>query len=204
MVKSELYRKLVHLFSMIIPIIYYFFLPLRRNALLILLPITLGSIIIDIIRIQHPTTKKIFYRVFGLMLRNKEISKLTGASYLLTSSVISIAIFPIKITFLALSFLAIGDTFAALIGIVFGKRKIVKYNKTIEGGLACFLSNFLFGLIIYYFVFRNEVSQLYLIVIFTGAVAATLAEFITIPINDNIRIPIFSGIIMSLTYMLIP
>ena len=211
MIKSELYRKIFHVFSIVIPIIYYFFLHSRKIALIILLPIALISIIVDIIRIEHPTVRKIFYRIFGVMLRNKEISKLTGASYLLTSSVICIAVFPIEITFLALSFLSIGDTFASLVGIPFGKREVVKYNKTIEGGLACFLSNFVFGIISYYLIFSKapselylKIGQLYLVMIFTGAVSSAIAEFINIPINDNIRIPLFSGIVMSLTFMLIP
>jgi dolichol kinase len=52
--------------------------------------------------------------------------------------------------------------------------------------LACFTGCFIFGIL-----FLNPV------VAFLGAVIATIAEFSRIPVDDNLKIPIASGLAMS-------
>ncbi len=73
---------------------------------------------------------KIFYKVFGFLLRKHEIDKekknLTGATYVLISALICALIFPKVIFVTAFTILIISDTMAALIGRKFGKHKIFK------------------------------------------------------------------------------
>jgi glycerol-3-phosphate acyltransferase PlsY len=126
------------------------------------------------------------------MLRKHERRDFTGASYLLTSAIVCIAIFPPEIAFAAMCFLSIGDTFAAIIGMNWGKRKIVYTVKSFEGALACFITTFSFGLF-----FLDPVVAV------CGAIAATIAETSNIDIDDNVKIPIFSGIVMSITYLFV-
>ena len=85
-------------------------------------------------------------------------------------------------------FLAFGDTLAALVGMKFPFMKIG--SKTLSGSLACFIVCLLIGLI-----FNFEIS---LEIILIGAFAATIAELISIKINDNISIPLLSGCAMYL------
>ena len=156
--------------------------------------LSLITIIIDLRRMQDRNFKKVFYRIFGIVLRKHEIkNNFTGASYLLVSSIISIAFFPKDIAFLALSFLAIGDTFAAIVGISLGKREIPKTKKSIEGSLACFVSTFIFAICF----------QAHIIVAFLGAVTTMLIELSNLPVDDNVRIPLASGIIMTLVKLFI-
>jgi dolichol kinase len=134
------------------------------------------------------------------MLRRHEINNFTGASYLLVSAIFCIAFFPPDIAFLAMAFLSIGDTFAALIGIHLGKRKFKNSKKSFEGTLACFISTFLFGYIYLQlpFVYNHEYSHP--AIALSGAASASIAELLNIPIDDNVKIPIISGIIMWFTY----
>lgn len=110
----------------------------------------------------------------------------TGATYLFISTIICIAVFPRNIAFLSLSFLAIGDTFAAIVGIIFGKRKLLGTKKSLEGSIACFISSFIFAL----FYINPAIA-------FLGAFSATIAEFSRIPVDDNIKIPLLAGVVMS-------
>ncbi|MCB5230722.1 MAG: diacylglycerol/polyprenol kinase family protein [Candidatus Cloacimonas sp.] len=191
---KEFYRKAIHLSSLVLPLSYRFLLGGNRgHALLILFPLALIAVIIEIVRLEHKTFKRIFFRIFGIMLRKHETMNLTGASYLLTSSVFTIAIFPAEIAFAALSFLSVGDTMAALIGIRFGRRKIKGTNKSLEGTLACFVSCFVYALA---FGLNPNLA-------FAGAVSATIAELSSLPVDDNLKIPILSGVVMSLVSIFI-
>ena len=188
--KKELFRKTFHVSSILLPLSYYFIFQNRKMMFLVLIPLTVIALIIDIARLEHKTFKRIFYNLVGVMLRKHEIHNFTGATYLMISAVLCIGFFPKEIAVVSLAFLAIGDTLAALVGIPFGKRKILNTNKSLEGSLACFAGCFVFGLLF-----------LHPAVALIGAFTATIAEFSWIPIDDNIKIPIASGLIMSFVNM---
>jgi dolichol kinase len=143
-------------------------------------------------RLENKSFRKYFYMIFGVMLRQHEINNISGASYLLVSAIVCVAFMPPDIAFVSMAFLSIGDTFAALVGINLGKRKFIKSKKSFEGTLACFTSTFMFGLF-----FLNPVIAL------SGAMMASIAELIDIRIDDNVKIPILSGIAMSVTYIVV-
>ncbi|MCD4817716.1 MAG: phosphatidate cytidylyltransferase [Candidatus Cloacimonetes bacterium] len=186
--KKEIYRKSIHVSSMILPLAFrYLFHSNRKYIFSFLVPLTLASLLVEIIRLEHKNFKRIFYNIFGIMLRKHEVHDFTGATYLLISAILCIAVFPKDISFIALSFLAIGDTLAAIIGIPFGKRKLFGSKKSLEGSLSCFIGTFVFALF-----FIHPLVALF------GAIAATTAEFSNIPLDDNFKIPIFSGIVMSI------
>lgn len=211
MFKHELFRKAIHIGAIIIPLLYYFVVRNQLVAIAILLPLALLCLIIDASRIENPKLKMKFYSFFGAHLRDEETTKLTGASYLLTSSVVAIAVFTKEIAFLSISFLAIGDTFAALIGIQFGKRKIGNSKKTLEGLIGSFVSCAGFGVLVYLLKFQKVFAgpegatnpQPYIIMILAGALAASITEVLDLRINDNITIPMVSGIVMSIFFMII-
>jgi dolichol kinase len=166
----------------------------KRLAILVLLPLAVIAVIIEIVRLENRTVKRIFYKTFGIMLRKHEMVDFTGASYLLTSSVFTIVLFPREIAFAALSFLSVGDTMAAIIGTRYGRRKIIGTNKSLEGALACFSSCFAYVLA---FGLHPNIAL-------AGALAATISELSSFPLDDNLRIPIVSGIVMSIVSIFVP
>ena len=113
---------------------------------------------------------------------------LTGSTWVFVGALITIILVPHPFSLLALFFLAFGDTLAALVGMKFPFIKIG--NKTLSGSLACFIMCLSVGLI-----FDFEIS---LEIILIGAFTATIVELISIKINDNILIPVFSGCSMYL------
>jgi len=183
----ELLRKLIHLSNLIIPFTYLFYFNSKIEALMVLGPITSFAIIIEYLRINSVSVKKIFDSYFFTMLRNHEKSgKYTGATWVFIASTISIAIFPKEIAIISLIFMAIGDTTAGLIGRKVGRIKF--YNKTLEGSLAGFIVCLITGLLMD--------LDLHNFVIIVGAFSAMVIELIPVSIDDNFTIPLFSGTIM--------
>ena len=184
--KREFFRKTIHVSALILPLSYrYLFNNDRKLAFIVLVPLTLIALVIEIARIEHKTVKRIFLDLFGLMLREHEFHDFTGATLL------CIAVFPADLGFVAIAFLAIGDSLAALVGIPFGKRKLFGTDKSLEGSMACFIGTFVFALF-----FLSPFIAL------AGAVAATIAEIFPLPVDDNIKIPISAGIVMSLVNLI--
>ena len=186
--KSEIFRKTIHFSLILLPLSYRYLVNYDKKITLFVLCTLLAiALLIEIFRVKHPTFKRIFFGIFGLMMRNREYHDFTSATYMLIAVTICIAVFPADIAFAAIAFLAIGDTLAAIVGVQFGRRKLFGTEKSLEGCLACFAGTFIFALF-----YLNP------IVAFAGAAAASLAESVPMWVDDNIKIPITSGIVMVL------
>lgn len=193
---NELARKSIHLGSLIIPLIYRYAIHYNRWLMFwILFTSLIIMLLIEMYRIQQPTFRKYFQRLFGLILRRHENSDFTGATFVIFASLLCVVFFKDIIAFLSISFLSIGDTFAAIIGISKGKRKFFSNKKTLEGSFACFVSIMIFS-----FFFADDLNPF----IYTiGAVWATISEVWNFPVDDNVKIPMVSGLVMTLMYYIV-
>lgn len=194
----ELVRKGIHLFSLLIPIIYYFVS--KSTALSILGPLTAAFLIVDVARYYHRPTGKWFYATFGWLLRSRELDatkkRLNGATYVLLSAILCVFLFPKLITITAFAIMIVSDSIAALVGRKFGRHSFFK--KTWEGSAAFFLS----AIIVVAIAPKLEYSLgEYLIGIVAGGVGAVI-EALSIHIDDNLSIPFAIGLTMWLLYLL--
>jgi dolichol kinase len=196
--KDELYRKLIHLFSLSIPIVYYFIS--TETAAIILGILAALALIIDWGRYHHPETGKFFYNIFGFLLREHELDhkkkNLNGATYVLISALISVLIFPKVIFISAFSILIISDSLAALIGRKFGRRKFL--SKSLEGTLTFFVSACIVIL------FTPKVSGFFeeYLIGFIAAFIGAIVENISFKlVDDNLSIPLTVGFTMWGLYL---
>lgn len=187
--KDELPRRLFHASSCLVFPVAALLLP-RDIFLTILISVTAAFLIFELTRLRFPSVNAWFLRHFRILLREKETTKFTGSSYLLIASVIAFLVFDKSIAVLSFAFLAMGDPVGGAAGERWGKRKI--RGKSLEGSLAFFLAALIFGLIL------NMVTQVSLPVLFVGVLGATLIEFLSLPSDDNLTIPLFSGGLMTL------
>ncbi len=171
--------------SLSIPLGYYF-LP-KRTALLILIPIVLISLGMDLIRLKELPGAAFIKSLIGSMLRDHESSDLTGASYILSGAVLTIAIFAKPVAVAALGFIILGDIAAALVGRKFGRIKIG--DKTLEGSLTFFAVCVLVTLL---------VPNLPFVIGIIGALIAAVFEAMTLPVDDNLIVPVVSGLVMQI------
>lgn len=124
-------------------------------------------------------------------MRAHEHKKLFGSTWYLIGSFFALVLFSPPIAIASILFLNLGDFAAAAIGISYGNTKIFGGKKSLEGCLAMFFTCFAIGVGIF-----NSVDLFEYIAV-AGALAATLAELIPF-VDDNVTIPILSGLAMTL------
>ena len=214
--KEEINRKLLHILSgCCIPagILYIPMIPGAADCLpMVILGVMLVlSIIIEIVRFKAPAVQKLFYSMVGSMLRTEENKKLTGSTWIFASSFICSILFyrhP-HISFMVLNMFILGDAVAAIVGLSMGRIKIGK--KSLEGSLACFI----LCLILFFGVYPHIPllldqwnGQVPVPLIFISSLSITLFELMpwritkNLVINDNLTVPVVTGIIMLLLYPL--
>jgi dolichol kinase len=197
--KFEIIRKLIHLNSLSIPVIYYHID--KQLALIILIPLTFAFLVVDIIRYYNPQIADWFYKLFGFLLRDKEKDekkkRLNGATNVLLSALFCVILFPKLIFVTAFSILIISDISSALIGRKFGRRKF--FAKSLEGATAFFIS----ATIVVFFTPKVEHHFLEYVIGIIAAFFGTLAESMSFEIDDNLSIPITIGTVMWILYTLL-
>ena len=198
--KDELVRKLIHLTSLLIPIVYYFIS--KTSAAIILGSLSFIAVTLDLARYFSPEVGKVFYKIFGFLLRRHEVDEkkknLNGATYVLLSGLIGILIFPKIIFITAFAILIVGDIMAALIGRKFGKHKFLA--KSLEGTLAFFLSSCIVV------IFTPKVGYFYeeIIIGFIAAFIGAITENISFGfVDDNLSIPLIVGFSMWILYLIL-
>lgn len=140
-------------------------------------------------RFAYKKVNRWFFRYCLKLLRGKEVSRLTGVTYIMVATLICFLSFRSEIAVLAMVFLAVGDPLSGLIG-PWGRKWLL--GKTMEGHLAFFIPSLAAGWPLGYFLFG--LSPLIPIV---GAIIATLIHALPLPVNDNLSIPMASGIAMA-------
>lgn len=196
--RDELVRKLIHLCSLSIPLIYLYFLD-KKTAAFILAALSLFAICLDLLRYFSPSVGKIFYTFFGFMLRKHEVDSkkknLNGATYVLLSALLCILVFPKVIFVTAFAVLIISDTTAALIGRKFGKHKFL--FKSFEGTLAFFIS----AIIVVLLAPKVQGLAIEYIIGITACFIGAIVENVSFGIaDDNLSIPVSIGIVMYVMY----
>jgi len=197
MIRREIRRKAFHILAgMSIPVLYYIFMLLDQTwlATWILLAATASILAIDVIRLRHQFVKIIFIDFFGPMMRRHEISALTGATYLMISSLVCVLIFDDSVAIAAISYLVIGDSLAAVVGRSIGRTKF--FEKSFEGAAAGLLGCLAVGVLIV----NLPATDLKYLQMAAGALTAIIVEMLPIPLDDNIRIPLASGAVMHLLF----
>ncbi len=181
----ELVRKAIHLSSGTIPLMYWYMFD-RSLMLKIVIFMASGFLLAEYLRFQTPIGNKLFTKIFGSALRQHEYVKLTGATYVFTGAVLAIFLFPREIAVPALLILSFSDTFAALIGIPFGKHRFLA--KSVEGSTAFFVVTLL---ILWLFYPENYLLNIPI------AGLLTVAEAYPSHIDDNFLIPMVAGILLT-------
>ena len=184
---SEFSRKIFHLLNMVIPLIHVYFIEDRMGMLIFLSLMLIICFFIEVLRTRYFILHKFFKKYLHFMMRDSEKEgEITGATWVFAGSLFTIMLIPKPFCIVALFFLAVGDTFAALVGMNYPFLKIGR--KTLSGSVACFITCCIIGLL-----FSHSLNTP---TIMFGAFIATLTELSSMKINDNLSIPIFSGISM--------
>jgi dolichol kinase len=182
---GEVFRKLIHLGAIAIPISYHFLgkatvIPLLCAALAI-------SLFLDYIRLYGSANSRRFvFHYLGIMIRPSEKRDFVGATYILSGSILTIMLFDKPVAIAAVSYIVIGDTAGAIIGRLWGRVRF--RGKSLEGSMSFFIACVMVATLIPGIPFWAKI---------VGAATATVVEAITLHIDDNLIVPITSGAIMQ-------
>lgn len=131
------------------------------------------------------------YRMFSrkelsLFFKKTEFQKFSSMTSFLMAIFIVFLIFPEEVAYLCLAFIIFGDMAAKLIGLKYGKTRII-HTRTLEGSLG-FLTGCIFAGYVLLLIFDFRFS--YLVI---GAFCATLAELFSFSMDDNFTVGIITG-----------
>ncbi len=178
-------RKLYHVVSAsIIPTIYMLEIFDRDLIIVWVAAVTVAWLAFDFARLYVRPINELFSSLFSFLMKEKEIDQLTGMSYVLIGSTIALLLFPPMVAVASLYFMSIGDPAASIIGKAIGRFK-VNGGRTVEGSVAMFVA----CLFVLFFLDLNFRAAF-------GALAAVLAEQFSGSIDDNLTVPVISGVVM--------
>jgi dolichol kinase len=187
--KEEAKRKTIHIGGIAIPVLYLF---LSKET--ILFGFVLSFIVISVIE---------WLRLRGIVslpfLRNKEEKEIGAYVFFMIGAFLSILSFEKLIAIAAILMLAIGDAASGLTGAVINEDKPELYErrmKSPEVMLVMFVTSLILGGLVLHSI---PVAVL-------GAFGAMIADgmplrFYDVQIDDNLTIPLFSGVLMSVGSM---
>ena len=183
--RQEIKRKFIHLSSSVIG----FSLIFTNHDWIV--PILVVSAVIfptlDYLRIKYGYVARYYNAIFGTVTRTFESTMLTGASYVFIGAALTAVIFNSKPAAIGLLVMSFSDAFAAIIGIRFGKTRLM--NKSLEGSLTFFFITMLIMLAMNVPYFMA----------FMVASVITWIELVSVPqINDNLLIPISTAFLLTL------
>jgi dolichol kinase len=195
--RQEVLRKMIHLCSLSIPIIYAFVD--RQTALLLLAGVFTPFFVGDTARRFIPALDVFVRTIFGSMMRPHELDdkriQLNGATYVLLSALICVFLFPKIIAITAFTILIVSDISSALIGRKFGKTPFL--DKSLQGTMAFWLSGWCAIIVI--FVISGATwhyAAIGVLATFVGGVVEAAST--RLHMDDNFSIPLSVGAVMWL------
>jgi dolichol kinase len=184
---NEGLRKATHLFALVMPAAYVF---LSKSMILwCLIPVTMGIVLCDTARLRGWSMWRLLEPLWGPLIRPQEASTYTGASYIMVATVLTVSLFSKPAAICALAFIIVGDSAGALVGRKWGTHKYGRRGKSIEGSAAFFLSSLIPVI---------AVAQMPFWIGICGASVATVTEALSDEIDDNLSVPLVSGLVLHL------
>jgi len=183
-------RKVYHLIGGVGLLSVYYVLG-RERALVFYAALFVFVLILDGARLMIPAMNRFMFTRFRSFIRPNEEHKLTGTAPYVLGIGFSLYAYAQPVATAAICFLAFGDVAATAIGERFGKTKIG--DKSLEGTSAFIVAAALSGILL---SLMGVHLPAWVMVI--GVLVAAGVELLTLPVNDNLVIPLVSGGIMEL------
>lgn len=184
--RLELKRDLFHCLGLIIPIGY-----LLLSKEIVLWGIALAMVLYvgsDLLRLFNRGFRLFFYRLVGELIKPREERNLIGSSYFLIGALLSVLLFRKEAVIPALFVASVSDILASLVGSKWGKRRF-RGSRSLEGSLAFFGSALCLLLALYPGPWYWSTAV---------AAATTLVEALSLKVDDNLSIPLFTAFMLQL------
>lgn len=186
----HLARKVWHALGVLSIFFVYYFVNDRQISLYLILLAWFLFVPVDLLRQKNSHLNDSLLRLFRPIMRQSEVNKIAGTTYLLSGLLFIIILFPKPVVEMSILFLALADPAASYIGIRYGKNKIFGH-KSIQGFLAAVAVCSLIATC--YIDFSMNRSFSFGFILFAGLVGG-LSELIPVfKIDDNFTMPVLSA-----------
>lgn len=167
----------------------------------VLLALAVSAFVFEFIRLRNEQINKLTMIVLKPVMRESERNSVSGLPFYALGISLALFFFPERIAILATLFLIFADPIASFFGILYGRDKILP-NKSLQGTIAafsvCYIATIIYGLI-----YVGPSMNLLLFAI-AGGVIGCVSEMCSQFIDDNLCIPVVSGLGLFLVNFIIP
>ena len=146
-------------------------------------------LVADLVRLRNPRVNAFFSRRLRRLLLPRDLTGLNGTTCFLAGILAAVLLFPPAVAVAAALFLIVGDFAAGVVGRSVGRTRLGPGGKSLEGSAACFVA----CLLVAFPVVGWAAAA-------AGALAATVVEFVELPLDDNLLIPPLSGAVLLLVH----
>lgn len=187
-------RNLYHFgMGLLFPVCYYF--GHKPGATIFISFLFILILVFEIQRFRKPGFNRWVFEHLSSLVKSKERFQPIGTTYFLLGTLLTVVLFLHHIAVAALTFIAIGDVPAAIVGERYGRIKIL--GRSLEGSIAFFISSFLSGLILLTLP-RMQIEGLNFQLVLWGTLTATVVELLSFKIDDNLTVPPLTSLVMML------
>ncbi len=179
------WRRVFHASNGLIIVGVLLFTPLTsREVSWILAAVLAIMLLLDALRLLRPGVNRVFFRTFLFLVSPREKGRLASSTWFVLGVLLTLLLFPWQISVAAILVLALADPAASVLGRLFGKRRLGKGTLV---GSSAFLA----------VAFPCTLTVLAWPAALAAAVAIAAVEIIPWPLDDNLVLPLASGVIIS-------
>ena len=179
-------RKLIHLALAAVPAIGWFVS--YELALALAAALLVASLVVEAVRRRWSWVNRLFWRFLPATFKEGEQRHVLGSTWFSVGMVATLALFGRDVGSTAILFLTWGDPAAEVVGRRWGTPG---QTKTLAGSLACLAACLMAGIV------GMGLGGLSIWVVLAGAGMATIVERWAPPPDDNVWIPVLSGLTMT-------
>jgi len=202
--RSDLHilRKLWHMGTGLIGLIAFYRSGVDARTMAIsLTSLGIAAAVLELLRLRVSSVNRVVLTLMKPFMRESEKNSMSGFPFYALGAGLTLFIFPEKIAILAILFLIFADPFCSYIGVLYGKDKLIgsKSLQGFAGGVVCCYSITLaYGLL-----YEGPSLNLLIFALIAGFIGS-ISELLSIVVDDNLTIPLASGLGLSFLNLLIP
>lgn len=168
----------------------------------LIMGIAVAGFAADFIRNRIPAFNKFVITLMGPLMRRSEKEGLSGLPFYALGVSLSLFFYSRDIAIVSSMFLVFSDPLSSFFGVLYGKDKILP-NKSLQGAVAGFFTCYLITL---FYAMNTTTLGTHLLVfsIVAGVIGAASELVSAFNIDDNLTIPVLSGLGLTLLNYWVP
>jgi dolichol kinase len=163
----------------------------REKAVILIGSLFLITVLVETLRLRINAFNRVLVGWFGSLLKERETHYPTGVGYFLGGILICLLLFHLEVALASIVILSVGDPAASVVGQRWGRIRIGK--KSMEGAVAFWVCAMTAGVF-----FQGFWPGLPFLTYSIGALTGAVVECLPIRVDDNLILPLATGLTMEL------